>query len=209
MKKLLIILFSIFIIYFSTEWVVRGIHYIVFKSSAYISFVSPILHWTKYFAVAFLLVVLFKKYVTLAPAGQKIIPILLVLTSVMFLVSSLWFNAVNEEKIVKHRVFLHSVKTWEEVDYVSTEINHEEKVVVERTNNLGPLKVIPKYNIHFEDGSVLNLWNDLPSIYELHQFVLENNIEVEYLTESKNFDQNFAYYFKDSLDQAHYVFGVE
>lgn len=209
MKKIVVMLITLLIVYFSIEWIVRGIHFVVFKSNTYVSFVSPILHWAKYFAVAFILIWVFKKYVTLAPAGKLIIPILLILTSAMFFISSLWFQAVNEEEIVKHRVFLHTVKTWDEVNHVSTEIHHEEKVILDVPNNLKPSKVNVKYNIHFKDGTAVNVWNDLESMHELHQFVLENNIDVEYLTDTEHFDQNFAYYFKDSLEKAHIVFGVE
>ena len=208
-KKVLLILLTIFFVYLTTEWIVRGVHYIVFQSYNYLSFVSPNLHWTKYLAVAFLLIMLFKKHAQLAPLGKRIVPILLTLSVAIFLIASLWYNAVNEEKIVKHRVFLHNVKTWDDVDYVSTEVKHEEKVIVNNANNLAPMDVIAKYNIHFNDGSVINVWNDLSSMYELHQFVLENNFEVEYLTDSEYFDQNFTYYFKDSMQKAYSVFGVE
>ncbi|RKQ28559.1 hypothetical protein [Oceanobacillus halophilus] len=210
-KKLFLLIVSIGIVYLATEWVIRGIHYVVFQSHTYISFVTPILHWTKYLAVAIILLFAFKKYVPLADAGKKIIPVLLILSVVMFVISSLWFHAVDEEKIVKHRVFLHNTAKWEEVDYVSTEIKHEEKVVVDNANNLKPLKVIANYRIHLNDGSVINVWNNLASMYKLHQHVLENKIEVQHLTEldPTYFDQNFAYYFEEDLDKAHEIFGVE
>ncbi len=148
---------------------------------------------------------------TLTTISKKVIPILLTLSIVLLVISSLWFSAVNEEEIVKHRVFLHSTAKWEEVEYVSTKIRHEEKVTIKTDNPFVPSKVIPTYNIHLNDGSIMNVWNDLSSMFELHQYVLEKNIEVKHLTELGpiEFDQNFSYYFKGNLNKAHEVFGIK
>lgn len=209
MKKMIVTLIMLIIIYFTTEWIVRGLHYIVFDSNTYLSFVSPILHWTKYLAVAFILIWLFKKYVPLAHAGKIMISIALILIPLMFVIASLWFNAVKEEKIVKHRIFSHTVNTWEEVEAVSTNIYRKRSTSMGAKNHLTPSKLIVNYNIHLVDGSVIDVWNDLESMYVLHQFVLANNIDVEYLSDVEHFDQKFASYFKDSLDKAHLVFGIK
>ncbi|MUK87519.1 hypothetical protein GMD78_03775 [Ornithinibacillus sp. L9] len=208
-RKLLILLISIIILFLATEWIVKGVLYLLFQSHTYITFVAPILHFTKYFAIAIVLLLLFKKYVRLTPVGRKLIPIFLVLSIVMILITSLWFQAANEEKIVRNRIVWHDVKSWDEVEYVETEIYHEEKIFTERDNPFESSSVIANYNIHFQDGSVINVWSDVSSIYELHQFVLENDIEVKHLTDTEHFNQNFSYYFKESLPKAQYIFGVE
>ncbi|MFD2629507.1 hypothetical protein [Oceanobacillus kapialis] len=210
-KKLLSLAFLITIVYLFIERFILGLYYVCLQSHTYISFITPILHWTKYLAVVTILLVLFKKYVTLTTISKKVIPILLTLSIVLLVISSLWFSAVSKEEIVKHRVFLHSTAKWEDVEYVSTEIRHEEKVTIKTDSPFEPSKVSPEYNIHLYDGSVMNVWNNLSSMSELHQYVLEKNIEVKYLTEQAptEFDQNFTYYFEGNLNKAHEVFGIE
>ncbi|WP_062108830.1 hypothetical protein [Bacillus niameyensis] len=208
-KKLSILLISLGVVYFATEWIIRGIYFCLIRSFKYITFASPMVHITKYFAVAIMLIILFIRYIPLAPAGKKLLPLFLVLSIAGFFITSLWFNAVNEEKIVKFRVVWGSSKSWDDVDYVSTNIYREDHIKPRRDNQLMPLKVIKKYNLHLKDGSSLNVWNNLDSVYELHQFVLEKDIRVEHKADAEYFDQNFASYFKKSLPKAHVIFGVE
>lgn len=135
-------------------------------------------------------------------------PLLLTLSIAGLLVSSLWFNAVSEEKIVKFRVIYMTKYSWEEVDHISSEIYREDKIVTIGGSRSKPRKVIAKYNIHLMDGSTTNVWSDLSSMNTLHQFVIEKEIDVEYLTESEYFDQKFTNYFKEDLPIAHFVFGI-
>ena len=208
-KKVLVILFVLFFVRFSIEWVVRGAHFFIFDSGSYLSFVRPILHWVKYLGVAFVLVVLLKKYATLTEAGKIFSLISFVVIVLAFLTASLWFNAVNEETIVKQRVFSQDVYTWEDVEFVSTDIYRKNNTGSRRTNP--SRKLIVKYNIHVEDGSVINVWNNIDSIFELHQFVLDKGIDVEYLYDRDGdaFDSSYTSEFKRSMDKARDVFGVE
>ena len=66
-----------------------------------------------------------------------------------------------------------------------------------------------KYNIHVEDGSVINVWNDIDSIFELHQFVLEKGIDVEYLYSGDDFESRYGSAFKESIEKARVIFGVD
>lgn len=208
-KKIIVHFIGLFLIFIFTGWIVRGIHYVAFRSSEYISFVSPMIHLTKYFSVAIVLFVMVYRYFTLTGFGKIIMPLLLTLSIAGLLVSSLWFNAVSEEKIVKLRVIYMTKYSWEEVDHISSEIYREDKIVTIGGSRSKPRKVIAKYNIHLMDGSTTNVWSDLSSMNTLHQFVIEKDIDVKYLTESEYFDQKFTNYFKEDLPIAHFVFGID
>lgn len=207
-RKLITLLISIIVILLFTSWVVRGIYFIIFQSHSYITFVSPMLYLTKYFALAVFLLYLFIKYVTLTRAGIVIIPVWLVICIIMVATTSLWFHGANEDKIIKHRVLLHQVKSWDEVEYVSTEIRQKQKSIHDKRKSLKSNKVIPIYNIHFTDNSTLNIWSDISSIYEIHKFVVDSGIEVKYFHDPTYFDQQYTHYFKGSLSQAHEIFGI-
>lgn len=209
MKKVLGILFMLFFVYFSIEWVVRGIHFFIFDSGSYVSFVRPILHWSKYLGVAFVLVVLLKKFVTLTEAGKVLSSTAFVVIVLVFLTASLWFNAVSEEKIVKQRVLSQDVYTWEDVEFVSTDLYRKRTTGPNSPNKFRPQKLVVKYNIHVEDGSVMNVWNDIDSIFELHQFVLEKGICVEYLYSGDDFESRYGSAFKESIEKARVIFGVD
>ncbi|UOE94426.1 hypothetical protein [Alkalihalobacillus sp. LMS39] len=207
-RKLITLLISIIVILLFTSWVVRGIYFIIFQSHSYITFVSPMLYLTKYFVLAVVLLYLFIKYVTLTRAGKIIIPIWLVLSIIMVTTTSLWFHGANEDHIMKHRIIFHQVKSWDEVEYVSTEIRQKQKSINERRKASSRNKVIPIYKIHFTDNSTLNIWSDISSIYKIHRFVVDSGIEVKYLHDPTSFDQKYSYYFKGSLSQAHEIFGI-
>lgn len=209
LKKITLFLLILITIFFLTEWIIRGIYIILFSSHTFLTFVSPMLHLTKYFIVATIIILIIKKYFTLEQAGAIIIPIFLVVSIGFTLTSALWFNAANEEKIVKHRIVWHSVKTWDDVEYVSTEIEQENRVVFSDTNTLTPLKIYTRYTIHFLDGTAINVWDNLSSVDELHQFVLDNKISVAYLSASEDFDKHYGSYFKKDLSKAHAIFGIK
>jgi len=207
-KKVLAILFMLFFVYFSIEWIVSGIQSFIFDSGSYLSFARPILHWVKHLGVAFVLVVLFEKFVNMTGAGQFLSSIALVVIVLVFLTASLWFNAVSEEKVVKQRIFSQDVYTWEDVEFVSTDLYRKRTTGSNSPNKFRPQQLVVTYNIHVEDGSVMNVWNDIDSIFELHQFVLEKGIDVEYLYNGDDFESRYGSAFKNSIEKARVVFGI-
>lgn len=210
-KWLSIIAVSLIGIHLLTEPVLRGLYYLVLKGNGYLALATPLIHTTKYFAIALFLTFLFRRFSTLTSAGKKFVPVILILSVAGLLTTSLWFNAVDEEKIVRYRILVPIVKTWEEVDYVSSAIFMENPMSrPKQVNQLAPLKLYTKYHIHFNDGSKINVWNNLDAMYELHQMILENNVNVKYATKNlAYFDQNYSSHFKKALPKAHSVFGVE
>lgn len=209
LKKIMVRLIWLLLIFIFTGWIVRGIYHVVFQSSEYISFASPMVHLTKYFASALFIFIMIYRYFTLTRLGKIIIPSLIVLSIFGLLVSSLWFNAVNEKEIVKFRVIYPIKYSWGDVDYVSSEIYHESRSGIKKRHRMKPRRVIAKYNIHLINGSSINIWSNHLSIYTMHQFVIENEIDVKYLTEAETFDQNFKSYFGKELPMAHFVFGIK
>lgn len=209
LKKTFIFLIGLLLIFIFTGLIVRGIHYVVFQSGKYISFASPIIHLAKYFAVAMVVFMMINRLFTLTKAGKIIIPLLMIISIAGLLVSSLWFNAANEEQITKFRVIYPVNYSWEEVDYITTEIYREDRIRTIGGSRMKPRKVIAKYNIHLTDGSSINVWSNLSAVYSLHQLVMEKEIDVKYLTESEYFDQRFKNYFREELSMAHVVFGIE
>ena len=165
-------------------------------------------HLTKYFATAAVLILVFKHYVTLASAGEKLIPIIFIISITGILITSLWFNAVNEEKLVKYRIVWTSVNTWGEVDSVTPKIYREDPM--SRTNNVNqfkPLKTHTEYHIQFKNGTTINARENLSSVYQLHKFVVENNVNVNYDNRKLQFfEQNYTSYFKKGMPKAKFIF---
>ncbi|MFD2656365.1 hypothetical protein [Gracilibacillus thailandensis] len=209
MKVIINIAILIIIEYFMIDWFIKGIYYFVFKSNQYLSFTSPMMHLSKYFIIGFTLIIFFRKYVTLTQVGKVFSLIVMVILFFSFISTTFWFNAAGEDRIVKHRFGWTNSISWEEVDYIATNIYHEQKVAIENESPFKHSKVKGEYMIHLNDGSHINVWSGISTAYDLHRYIVDQEIEVKYLTESENFDQNFAYYFDDQLEKAHFVFGVK
>lgn len=189
-----------------TEWIIRGI-YSIFIRSDYIIFSLPYVHLTKYFVVFFICIILFKRYGEITSEGKKILPIFSSISIIGILVTSLWFNAITDQILVKYRTIWWEVHEWDEVDYIQTEI------LVKKSNNRPTnsrsykrSKVDEKYVIHFDDGSVINAWENVSSVYNLHHFVMNKNIDVKYTNEVETFNQNYKHHFKNELQKAKFIF---
>ena len=130
----------------------------------------------------------------------------LIITVAGMFVTSLWFQSVTEEKITKFRVVNLTTYSWDEVEYVETKIYSESRVGRSRRISHQPLTVHTEYNLHFTNGSVLNVWEDLDTVYELHQFVLAQGVEIANTDrELESFRQAFTSYFKDDLSKAEFI----
>lgn len=208
LKKLLLTFISLIIIYLTTEWIIRGIYSLFIRSDKYLTFTLPLIQLTKYFIMATVILLTVMRYMSLAPAGKKILPIFLVISVTGIIVSSLCFNAVSEEKLLKYRVIWRTVYTWDDVDYVKPKVYREDPMArPNRVNQYAPLKVYTKYYVHFKDGSVMNAWENIPSVYELHKFVLKNKIDVTYNEmEIESFEQKYTSYFKNEMPEAKFIF---
>ncbi len=158
--------------------------------------------------MATVVIITVNHFLSLAPAGRKVLPILLVISVLGIIVTSLWFNVVSEEKLIKHRVIWRTIHTWEDVEYVEPKIYREDPMDrPERVNQLAPLKVYTKYNIHFKNGSVLNAWDQLPNVYTLHSLIVEKNVEAHYNEmQLESFEQKYMSYFKDKMPEATFIF---
>ena len=206
LKKLIKVLISLVILYNLTEWIIRGIYVVLIQSNKYITFGIPMIHLTKYFTVAIVLIYLFRRYSTLTAAGEKLMSLFLIISISGLLITSLWFNAVHEDKFIKYRIAWLSTHTWDEVDYVESKISSKLAV-----SQYTPPKVSEKYDIHFKDGSVINAWENVSSVYQLHKLVLTKNIDVTYnKKELESFEQNYSSYFRKEMPEATFIFyGVE
>lgn len=209
-KKVLKILLIVMILFVTSSWILKGIYFTVFQSSKDIIFVNPIIGHLKYYVLAACIFFIIKRYYTLTSWGKKIIPILIILSFAGILFVSLFFTAVDEEKVVKQRFFYRSTKTWDEVSYVSTDV-HQEKLVMTKNTMHKPRPYIIDYTIHFKDGGSVNAWKNIPAVYELHEFVTKNDIEVNHLMDDDYFYENVNHQYKDELDnkKLKFILGVD
>ena len=198
---------SIFIIYFLFDFILRGIYYAFVRSDDHLTFHVPYIHLTKYFVIGFVIVLFLYRHLNLTAFGKKILPLFLILTIAGMFVTPLWFQSVTEEKITKFRVVNPTTYSWDEVEYVETKIHRENPVYRSRRTSHQPLTVYTEYNLHFTNGSVLNVWEDLDTVYELHQFVLAQGVEIaDTDRELESFRQSYTSYFKDDLSKAEFIF---
>lgn len=206
-RRLIIYLIGLLLVYLFTEWLIYGIISAIFQPDSYITFENSMIHLTKYFAVAILLALIGFRHIELTKAGKNFLSVILIGSILGLFVTPLWFNAADEENIVKFRVFFSTNYSWDEVDEVSTHIYR----INSRSGSArsGQRRVIEEYNLHFTDGTALNVWSDLNSIYNLHQLALEKELPVKHLTEVEQFEQRFANYFKENLAKAYLVFGIK
>ena len=197
---------SIFIIYFLFDFILRGIYYAFVRSDDHLTFHLPYIHLTNYFVIGFVIVLFLYRHLNLTDFGEKILPLFLNITIAGMFVTALWFQSVTEEAITKFRVVNSTTYSWDEVEYVETKIYRESRVGRSRRTSHQPLKVYTEYNLHLTNGSVLNVWEDLDTVYELHQFVLAQGVEIaDTDREIESFRQAFTSYFKDDLSKAEFI----
>ena len=197
---------SIFIIRYLFDFMLRGIYYAFVRSDEHLTFRVPYLHLTKYFVIGFVIFLFLYRSLDLTDFGKKILPLFLILTIAGALVTALWFQSVTEETITKFRVINSTTYSWDEVEYVETKIYRDNQVYRSRRTSHQPVKTHTEYNLHFTNGSVLNVWEDLDTVYELHQFVLAQGVEIaDTDRELESFRQTFTSYFKDDLSKAEFI----
>ena len=194
---------SIFIIRYLFDFMLRGIYYAFVRSDNHLTFRVPYLHLTKYFVIGFVIVLFLYRTLNLTDFGKKILPLFLILTIAGALVTALWFQSVTEETITKFRVINSTTYSWDEVEYVEPKIYRQNPVYQSRRTRR---TVYTEYNLHFTNGLVLNVWEDLDTVYELHQFVLAQGVEIaDTDRELESFRQAFTSYFKDDLSKAEFI----
>ena len=194
---------SIFIIRYLFDFILRGIYYAFVRSDDHLTFHVPYLHLTKYFVIGFIIVLFLYRSLNLTDFGEKILPLFLILTIAGVFVTALWFQSVTEEKITKFRVVNSTTYSWDEVEYVEPKIYRQNPVYQSRRTRR---TVYTEYNLHFTNGSVLNVWEDLDTVYELHQFVLAQGVEIaDTDRELESFRQAYTSYFKDDLSKAEFI----
>ena len=197
---------SIFIIRYLFDFILRGIYYAFVRSDEHLTFRVPYLHLTKYFVIGFVIFLFLYRSLDLTDFGKKILPLFLNITIAGALVTALWFQSVTEETITKFRVVNSTTYSWDEVEYAEPKIYRESRVGRSRRTSHQPVKTHTEYNLHFTNGLVLNVWEDLDTVYELHQFVLAQGIEIaDTDRELESFRQAFTSYFKDDLSKAEFI----
>lgn len=212
LKKLAGLFLLACFLYLVTGLVVEWIHAVLFQSEDYLSFNSPLSHLTKFFVLGLLFSIVLIRSLTLTPFGKRFLTVTLLVSIIGIPMTILWFNAIDEDRVVAYRVIAKTTYDWEEIESISTEITRESRVAKSRkTSRSRPLRVFKKYNIHLHDGKKVNVWGGLDSVYKLHEKVLEKDIPVTYnKRELKYFRQSYTSYFKDDLVKAEYVFyGVD
>ena len=206
LKKIKVLFILMILIYILTEWVIRGLYWNVLRFD-YIIFHLPFVHVTKYFFIAFIFFIFFKRYGQLTSAGEKIVPIFLIISAIGIVVTSLCFTLVTEKKLVNYRTVWWDVHEWNEVDYVKTEIIVKDPS--DRMKKKSPFstsKRYEKYYVYFEDGSVINAWENVDAVYQLHHLVLNKQIDVIYTREPEEFEVNYKLYFKKDMPKAKFIF---
>lgn len=208
-RNLIWLFVALVIIYSFTGYIVKGIQYILFKPDTYITFIAPLSHFTKYFVVSTILIALIRKHATLTEFGRVFTIVGLVISLSMIPITSLWFNAVNEEYITKFRVFTQSKSSWENVDHISTLVSRERRMSGRRTAAPSKTIIKEKYNIHFKNGEKINVWGGVEDTYKLHKFIKIKNIEEKHLTKRiDTFEQTYGSLYKGRVEEAKYIFGV-
>lgn len=206
-KKLSFIAISFLIIYMTTEWIVYGLQTILFNPSQYITYVNPLISFTKLFAMGLFFSFLGFKYFELTRAGKIFFTFMLIISLCGLVYSSFSFQAANETKIVKFRVHSSLEYSWDEVDFISTHVYRENRKRSRGGTRSKTRKLIKKYNIHV-DENIINVYSDFDKTYELHQLTSNKNIKFKHKTESEYFDQRFKSHFKDNIDKSYSLFGI-
>lgn len=206
-KRLILLIILLLIVFVTTEWIVYNLQMIIFKPNEYITYVNPLISFTKFFAMGIFFSCVGLKYFKLTRGGKVFFIVMLTFSISGLIYSALSFQAANENKIVEFRVHSSSEYSWDEVDHISTHVYREDRKRSVGGARSKPRKVIEEYNIHV-DGEIINVWSEFDNIYELHELTSNKNIKFEHKTESEYFDQRFTNYFKDNLNKSYNVFGV-
>jgi len=207
-KNIIYILIIIIIPYVLTEPLLQLLYSLFFSSDTYITHTLPFISVAKYFATAIVIILISNRYIHLTQLGKYVFPIMLTVCMIGFMISSLSFNTVSDAKLLKYRVILPFSYTWEDVDHVETKIYRDNAVA--RSKNVSrftPLKVHIKYNIHFKNGASFNAWDNVDNVYELHNFVLDQHIDVQYNEmDLISFEQKYTSDFKNDMPKIKYIF---
>src|SRR5690606_11466421 len=137
---------SLLIVYVFTDNILRGIYQLFIRSENHLTIHLPLIHVTKYFIIAFIVILFLYSYINIATAGKKVFLIFMFISILEIIVTPLWFNAVSKDKITKFRVIWPTVYEWDEVDHVETKVYREDGMSrPSGVNQYAPLKVYKKY----------------------------------------------------------------
>ncbi|MDL4838928.1 hypothetical protein [Aquibacillus rhizosphaerae] len=206
MKKIAFIFILLFILFFTFVPIVKGLYMVVFQSQSYLTFSSELVSYTKYFGVGTILFILILIFWKLTSFGKKVLPILIVTLMFGFLFTSVYFNAADEEHIVQQRIWKRDVKTWDQVTYISTKAYLEDELEVRR-KRYAVAKF--EYRIFFNDGSSVNLWDDIPSLYKLHTFVLQKGVEIRHKSVDEDIKERASYHIDGDVAKAKEILGIK
>jgi hypothetical protein len=203
LKKLLLFIIGLIVLYLLVEPIARGIYHLIFGANSYFTFANPNVHLLKYFAIAIFVLVMIYVVFDITPAGKKVIPAFVLVLTLALLVTGVYFNATNEQQIVQQRLWKKDMKKWDEVKTVSTEATLEGKWR-KPGKSLDPKL---EYRIHFQDGSSVNVWDDISSLINLHKYIQEKGIPIEHKPVDQDIQDRPTLYIKGEAPQIKEVLG--
>lgn len=220
LKKIMYGLLSMFLVFIFTEPLIRIVYLVAGWNQ--LTLTTPFISGTKFFALSIVVVILAGKYMKLTPIAERGKKPLLLLLSVGLLTTTVWFTTTNENSITVQKLLHHKSHTWDEVDYVKTGLITNRTITVfgkeieyRRTDGVGKNrrsrgrgKVIPlyEYRVFFKDGSSVNVWDNIDSLYKLHTFVKEKDIKVVH-GEVHLKENNLRSYIKGDVEKAKEILG--
>lgn len=204
MKKFIIILITCFLLFLLTNPITQFLSQLIFQSSSFITFHNPYIGMMKYTVLILVLSLLLFRYLHLTPLGKRLLPVIAILFALLSLGIFVHFNATDEKQIVQQQLWKKDIHSWNDVDYIETKA--ESKSTIKRIGSTNDeLKLA--YTIHFTDGSSLNVWDDIPSLYNLHQKVEQMGIKVKHQEVSPSVLENPNHYIEGNPDMIREILG--
>ncbi|RUL55596.1 MULTISPECIES: hypothetical protein [Lysinibacillus] len=116
------------------------------------------------------------------------------------------YTTTTENGITKHYYFMSKEYQWENVNYVYTYVNKQTKSGVNREYTV----ITKKYELHFKDGSKINVWdNDIDHLYNLHRLLEQKNITRKHSTPFYLIDRKIYSIVKGDKQKIREVLGLD
>lgn len=216
MRKAVVTVVLGVVAYFLTVPILKGIYLLVSSLNSDFTFSNPIVGFAKYLVVPFFLILFIQRNWNLTRFGKVLLRGGLVIIGAIFLAISVTYNSTDEETIVQQRAWKRDVNLWSEVTHIQTEATVQNKREIfgityrERTKSGSTIPhVVLEYRIFFRDGTSVNVWDDVSSLFRLHMFVKEQGIEVVHKEVKQEMADYMGYFIKGDEKKAREILGIQ
>lgn len=203
------------LIFLLTEWVIYGLHLLVFDLGDEAIYISGARRFAKFFALAIFFSIVGFRVIQLTTFGRNFLRATLTVGVGGLLISSLWLYVADEDGIHILRVYKLEHYAWEDVEEIHTNVYRENNMAARGPARRKPRHVIEEYKLVFPNKVSVNLWTDIDSVFDLDRHLKNELSGVTYVHHTSNrfdkvrFDQAYTSYYEDALEKAYVVFGYE